>query len=392
MGGRVGERASAAPEMPRRGISKQTQSRFAPIWLATPSRYAGWPAARARGALVVLLLLVAAFSIQPWSAASAPEIAPREGATRDVALYEVIVDDVRHGEDYYQAAAREMRARNYPLRPFVAVRLPTLTRIRAAMPEWGAALLLWAMVAAVAATWVWRLGEIVPNRAPRIMAGLLLGGGLIAALQPVLVAFHEIWAALLIACSLAERRGGRWVTAVALATSAMLIRETAVLYVLVMAGFALFGGHRRETFGWCLSLVVLAAVVALHAMAVSRVTGPLDLTSQGWSGFNGAWYYAMTLKHATILEVFPFVIAAPIIALALFGWTVPDHPLATRVAAMLIAYGVLIGCFARLDNFYWGLMAAPVLLVGLAFVPDGLRDLIAAARDTRRITVTRVVR
>ncbi len=32
------------------------------------------------------------------------------------------------------------------------------------------------------------------------------------------------------------------------------------------------------------------------------------------------------------------------------------------------------------------------LLVGLVFVPDGLRDLAAAAFDRRRITVKRIVR
>jgi len=37
-------------------------------------------------------------------------------------------------------------------------------------------------------------------------------------------------------------------------------------------------------------------------------------------------------------------------------------------------------------------MIAPVSLVGLAFVPDGLRDLIVRALDRRRITVTKVVR
>jgi hypothetical protein len=97
----------------------------------------------------------------------------------------------------------------------------------------------------------------------------------------------------------------------------------------------------------------------------------------------------MTLRHATVLEVFPFALAAPVIALALFGWTVPAHPLALRMATVLAAYGVLIACFARLNNFYWGMMAAPVVLVGLAFVPDGLRDLGRAALDRRRVSVTR---
>ena len=38
------------------------------------------------------------------------------------------------------------------------------------------------------------------------------------------------------------------------------------------------------------------------------------------------------------------------------------------------------------------LTALALLLVGLAFAPDGLRDLVARARDRRRIIVTRLVR
>jgi hypothetical protein len=37
-------------------------------------------------------------------------------------------------------------------------------------------------------------------------------------------------------------------------------------------------------------------------------------------------------------------------------------------------------------------MIAPTILIGLAFVPDALRDLIAAAMHKRRIVVTRLVR
>ncbi len=55
-------------------------------------------------------------------------------------------------------------------------------------------------------------------------------------------------------------------------------------------------------------------------------------------------------------------------------------------------YAVLLSLFGRTDTFYWGLMIAPTILIGLAFVPDALRDLIAAALDRRRIIVTRMVR
>ena len=52
----------------------------------------------------------------------------------------------------------------------------------------------------------------------------------------------------------------------------------------------------------------------------------------------------------------------------------------------------MLSLFGRLDNFYWGLMVAPTILIGLTFVPDGLRDLVMAALDKRRIIVTRVSR
>lgn len=363
------------------------------IWLAAPSRYAGWPKTRARAALAVLLLLIAALTIQPHRPAPPPGTpAPVEnkGSESDLALYEAIVDHVHHGEDYYQATAKELRAHpGYPLRPFVTFRLPLLARIQATLPLAGTILLLWLIAAATAFAWLVRLREILPQRAPQAIAALLLAGGLIVFVQPELTASHEIWAALLIAWSMAVRRRGSWLMAMALATIAMLIRETAALYVIVMAALALLTGERREMIGWGATLAVLAAAVAAHAAAVWQVTGPLDPASDGWAGFNGAWFFAMTLRHATVLEVFPFILGAPVIALALFGWTVPMHPLALRMATVLAAYGLLIACLARLNNFYWGMMVAPVILVGLAFVPDGLRDLGRAALDRRRTTVTR---
>ena len=78
----------------------------------------------------------------------------------------------------------------------------------------------------------------------------------------------------------------------------------------------------------------------------------------------------------------------------MFGWASWNDPLGLRMALTLAGYAAVIGLFARGDNFYWVLLVAPVFLAGLAFVPDGLRDLARAATalDKRRITVTRVTR
>ena len=85
-------------------------------------------------------------------------------------------------------------------------------------------------------------------------------------------------------------------------------------------------------------------------------------------------------------------LAALLVCLSLFGWASWDHPLALRMLATLGAYAALLAMFARLDTFYWGLMVAPVLLVGLAFAPDGLRDLWRQLLDRRTIRVQRITR
>ena len=348
---------------------------------------------RARLVLGVALLLITLCTLAPPSGPRPGDPPPRQSSESDLSLYETITDAVRHGDDYYAATARELRARpGYPLRPFITFRLPLLAQIQANVPPVATFALLFALAAAVAIAWLIRLGAELPQTASRTIAGLLLAGGLFVDVQPALHASHEVWAALLIALSLAVRRPERWIEAVAIATVAMLIRETAALYVMAMAAIAWIEGSRREAFGWATALGVLAAALAAHAWAVAQVTGPLDAVSDGWTGLNGFWFFVMTIRHATVLEAFPYWVAVPLVVLSLLGWASWRSPLALRVFTMLCAYAALISLFARLNNFYWGLMPAPLLLVGLIFAPDGLRDLWRAALDRRRITVTRVTR
>lgn len=367
-----------------------------PVWLRTPSRFARWSAGRARAVLGIVLALMALCLLSPDLRTPDPNAPPAPViaiADSDLGLYDAVAERVRHGGDYYQAAAQEMRARpGYPLRPFVTVRPPLLAELQATLPRVVATALLYLLIVAVALAWMVRITEAFPDGAARIVAGLLLGGGLVTAIQPFLFTSHEVWASLLIALSLGILRPGRWVEAVALALAAMLIRELSALYAVVMLAFALFEGARREATGWAVALGVFAAALAAHAWAVAQVTGPLDLASDGWTGFNGVWFFVQTIRHATVLEAFPYLLAIPLVILALLGWASWRDPVATRMFATASAYGLLIALAARLDNFYWGLMIAPVFLLGLAFAPDGVRDLVRAARDRRRITVTRVTR
>ena len=129
--------------------------------------------------------------------------------------------------------------------------------------------------------------------------------------------------------------------------------------------------------------------MVLHARAVAGVVMPLDPASPGWAGLLGPGFFVTTLAVSTALMLAPIWLAAILIALSLVGWAAWRDPLAARALATFAAYGLLLSVAGRPDTFYWGLMIAPAFLIGLAFAPDGLRDLWTRARDTRRITVTR---
>ena len=376
----------------------------ATFWTAAPTRFAGLRRGRARlvlGLLVLLLAVCMTALFVPEPPAPAAAVAGGRPQT-DLMLYENIVAGVRGGGNYYEVAADALRAGGYPLRPFLTFRMPALAVSLAALPNWTilpglldlrpAQLILALLLLGMLFSWGKRLREALPGTIPRVAAGILLLGSLLAFVQSDLIAFHEIWAGPLVAWSLALRRPGRWVEAVALGLAAMLIRETAALYVVIMAVCAGLEGERREAIGWGVALLLFGAALGVHAWAVAGVTGPLDPSSPGWTGLQGFGLFVKSLTLSTALQLFPLAAGALLTGLVLFGWAAWDDPMGTRMIAILAAYAAAISLFARLDTFYWGLMVAPVFLLGLVFVPDGLRDLVRQSLDKRRITVTRVAR
>lgn len=363
--------------------------------LGAPGRFASLSRGRARlglGLLALLLILCLTALTVPDPAALGDASRAETGQT-DLMLYEKIVAGVRGGENYYVVAADALRAGQYPLRPFPTFRMPALATVLAAIPQWvPVRYFLFALVLCAGGAWGSRLRTELKGPLSAVAALVLMLGSLLVFLQYELAPFHEIWAALLVALSLALRRPGRWIEAVAIAIAAMLIRETAALYVLVMAAFAWSEGDRREAIGWGVALAVFAAALGAHAWAVSGVTGPTDPSSPGWTGMLGFAFFVKAATLATGLQMLPLWAGALLVGLSLFGWVSWRDSLGLRVFAILAAYAAAIAIFARLDTFYWALMIAPLLLPGLLFVPAGIRDLVTQALDKPRITVTRVTR
>lgn len=353
-----------------------------PVWLAAPSRFANISQPAARAVVALLALLVTATLV----ALSTPP-----GHT-DTVLYAVIVDGVRHGGNYYAVTADALRAGGYPLAPFTAFRLPTLAVIEAALPGMAVMAILYLLAAAVAVVCFGRMRPVIKTRAARTAVALLLFASLAPLLEPSLGPLPDLWAGLALTLSLAIRRRGQYVDAVALGVVAAILRETAALYLIVMLAFAVAERQRREALGWAAALIVVALVVALHLHAVAQVVKPLDDTTFDWPRLLGFGAFVSAVVSTTALAWLPLSVAAPIVGLALFGWATWRDPLALRALATIVLTALLIMMFGTDETPHWILLVTPLLLTGLVFVPDGLRDLVHAALDSRRITVTRIIR
>src|SRR3546814_12158662 len=106
--------------------------------------------------------------------------------------------------------------------------------------------------------------------------------------SPALIVFNEGFAALLIALSLALYRKDRWWPSVVLALLALMIRELALPFVLLMGGLALLSLNWREFFAWSAVTLIFAIALWFHAHAVWSVTPPSDPVPPGWNT-GGGW-------------------------------------------------------------------------------------------------------
>lgn len=343
------------------------------------TRFAGWQPLHARLLLAFLLALCGygmAVAVQPVQARDEAVV---DLSRTDLALYKAIAARVERGENYYSAATTEQRARNYPLRPVVTVRLPTLAWTIGALGPDGAGLALRLLAITAIAALTLRLRSVNGSRPVWAAATCIAAASMILLTVPALTFWHESWAALLIVLSLACRSSRRWAVSVALGLAALLFRELALPYLCVMALLALRERNRFEAAAWAAAILIFFAAFAAHAAALSAYLHPSDQVSPGWANAGGWAFILGLVQRCTSFALLPLPLVAVAIPLALLGWAGLRNALAERAGLLLILYLVAFAFIGRADNFYWGLMVAPLLPVGLAFAPATLRDLAMAA-------------
>ncbi|WP_336979772.1 hypothetical protein [Altererythrobacter fulvus] len=358
-------------------------------------RFANWPQlpARLTLAVVLALLLLAALPLpggSPMATGSDVQTILSEGNAAqkdaDIALYERIVERVAAGEPYHKVAVEEQRARNFPITPGAAVRLPTLATLSAwlgPVGTYGTAALLGG---ATLLAWWRRLG-VEPGGLPhRPIAMMLLVVGMAMGLKPQYLALHEVWAGTLLALSFALHRGERWIGSFAAAALALAIREHALPFVLLMGAFALW--RRRWVELACWALLCGAFLVAMwgHLGVVGDLVRPEDRPSPAWLVMRGLTGFTSNVIHSSSLHFLPHVLAGPLAVLPLLGWAGWKSQAGAFGTLLFAGYALLFMVAGRDNNFYWALMITPAYFMGLAFVPMALRTLWHSAQGRLRGT------
>ena len=360
-------------------------------------RYAHWPRGLARLALALtgaLLLLAAWAPGYPPPLAAPPKViaTPADGKIvaeqeddNDLRFYRLVVARVQRGDNYYVAATEEQRRNGYPVAPGLTVRLPTLAFVSAWAGPTGLILLEIALFVGMMLANARRLATEPGGERFRLIGLALLLIGISSGLNARYNVLHEIWAAQLIALSFGLHRPaeGKWAGAWFAAAAALAVRELALPFVLLMAGWALWHRRWREGAAWLALIVLFAALLALHLQLATAHIRPGDPVSPPWLVLGGLSGFLYKVINSSVLSLLPVWVGGPLVILALFGWSGWKVPAGGFATLLLTGYALAFALAGRPNNFYWGVTVTPILFIGLVFVPMALPSLWRSAGFAR---------
>jgi hypothetical protein len=373
-----------------------------PAW----DRYARWGTSQARLMLALVAGLLLLAIVTPLTAGEgevrsgaisqvvnpAGQASSARARDEDLALYDDVIARLRKGEHYYTIIAEEHRRHRFPLHPGFAVRLPTLAVTEAILPPGAMIPLSLALMGGVLLAWWRRLAAEPGGTDLRLVAMAALCFGVSIGTTRYFFVLHELWAGQLLALSLGLHRPGqksgvegRWLGAWLAAAAALAIREHALPFVLLMAAFALWHRRWREGAAWIALVLAFVAAMALHLHVVAGMVQPADPASASWITLRGLGGWLSMVVLSSNLRWLPPMLSAPLVLLAMFGWSGWRSALGVFATLLFLGYGVGFMIAGRPDNFYWGMMVAPAMLTGLAMVPTAMHGLVRSAFPVQRL-------
>ena len=333
-------------------------------------------------ALAMLGVVILAGLISGWNKGRLPQRVPREateatrGTTPDLALYQAVIADVRDGRDYYDAAHEHIPRLGFPISSPLNWRLPTYAWLLALLPGkcWIQGVLLMLAVAGLAMTFA---------------AERKIGGDALAAGLTTLVMFgvfrwvldgdaylaQEVWAGVLIMISVAALRMGeqswKWrALAIAAGIAALLFRELALPYCVAAGGLALWQRRWWDAALWAKGLVLFGLLLVWHVLRVRGELAEDGIAGGGaglvqWLRFGGIDFVLLTARMNSLMFHWPAVLLWLYLVLTLLGLANRED-LASRVSGLAaLMYLIAFAIVGRPENFYWGLMYAPLLPAGV---------------------------
>ncbi len=360
----------------------------APAW----DRFAHWRAVPARLllALVALLLALAALTPSPNSrtgeAAEVPALTgdnPQRPRDDDLTLYDNVAQRLQGGEHYYEVIAEEHRKLPFPLQPGLAVRLPTLAYIIAWVGEGGMIPIAFALMALTVWAWWRRFGEEPGGAQFRLVGSALVLVGVSLGLARYFFAMHELWAGILVALAIGlhrpqtgDRHGvSRWGWSFVALALALAIRETVLPVVLLLGAMALWRGNAKEGAAWAALATLFAVALLVHLQIIAGLVQPGDPIGPGWLMLRGLQGWIGNIVLSSNLRWLPHFVSGPLVFLMILGWAGWRSAAGTTLTFLSLGYGLAFMIAGRNENFYWGMMVAPVMFAGLAMVPMAVKSL-----------------
>ena len=348
---------------------------FGEVMQSAQTRFAGLARWQACIALVLGLALLAGFIL----AALAPKkYTPRGQGGRDLQLYRAVVARVHAGENYYDAAGKELREQGYPTGSFFNWRPPAYAWLLGSLPSPVWAQVLLGLLGLVTLFWSSRLIYREGGAGKALAGAVFMLGALLWCLDGDAYFAQELWAGTLIALAIAAYGLGRWHWGVAAGLAALFLRELALPFCLLSFVFACWQRRRAEVVIWAVGLVLYGLFLMHHRTEVASHLTPGDRLPGSWIQFGGISFILATARMNEWIFALPLCMTALCLWLALLGFAGWRGPTATRVALTSVGYMAAFGVIGQPFNDYWGLLYTPLLPFGIVWAPAAVHDLYRA--------------
>jgi hypothetical protein len=335
-------------------------------------------ATRCRWQSLALLLLTIAgviccLSVALWGD-SAPRTAGQGG--RDLLLYRHIVERVHAGENYYDAAASELRDQGYPTGSLFNWRPPLYAWLIGSLPSpaWGQILVI--LLAVVTLLLAFTLLQSQAGRGHAVVGVLLLLGVFLWCVDGDAFLAQELWSGMLLTLSVCAYGQQRQRLGFAAGLAAVFFRELALPYAGIALLLAWRQGRRKEMAAWVVGLLLYGLFMVFHGMEVARRITPADHLPASWIQFGGTAFLLATCRMNSFLFAAPPWVSAIYLPLSLLGLLCWRGETAARLGLTILAYLAAFAVVGQPFNNYWGLMYAGLLPFGLVWAPAVLSDLL----------------